>query len=281
MSTIDRDPKANQPPIQESQLPDINNVLPEAPETLQTTRREVKEAGSKEKKKFPLGAKITAGIAGLALIGGGVALVANQAPKQEPVAEAPADPSNPDTPGTGEQGELLPNEMELEIPVGLSAEQLGETFIDRENAWLNAGTDNQKILDDRTEAGLNNVSMGEFVTDLATEFAPSFANALYVDDWQSRSDIVDHHYKPFIELNAATLERNLKTGDSAFSDGKEAYHYTRTVDAVREISADGTTRVIEIDLTDSNGVSGVYTLTFVNIDGTERIAALSVTIESQ
>lgn len=240
------------------------------------------------RKKLSRGWKVAITVVGLLVVVGGavgITLILNQTPG-EPVAEAPVDPSNPNAPGVG-AGELLPNQMELEIPVGLSAEELGKTFIDRENAWLNAGTDNQKIFDDRTEAGLDNIPMGEFVTKLATEFAPSFADALYVEGWESRPDIVDHHYQPFIELNASILERNLKTSNPAFNDGKDAYHYTRTIDAVREISSDSTTRVIEVDFTDSNNSEvisapyGTYTLTFVTVDGTERIAALSVAITSQ
>lgn len=92
MSTVDRDPKANQPPIQESQLPDINNVLPEAPETLQTTRHEVKKGINKKALFGGLGG----GALALALVVGGVA-AANNADK-EPTTIGQTDPDT----GTGE-----------------------------------------------------------------------------------------------------------------------------------------------------------------------------------
>lgn len=237
---------------------------------------------------------LTGGLAGAALAASAIIgiNVANQSPHSGPVAEAPADPSEV-TPETSEPGELLPADMKLEIPAGLSAEELGQTFIDRYNAWGEAGSNYAAIVDEQNEAGLKNISMGEFVTSKAQEFAPYFADALFVSDWQDRPDLVDT-YDALIRINAHRLELNIKTSNPAYGD-EEAWSYVRAVDAVHEITSDGATRTLEIDFTDTNNAdknrvgedfaledavisapSGTWTVTFETIDGTERIMANSI-----
>lgn len=237
---------------------------------------------------------LTGGLAGAALAASAIIgiNVASQPPHSEPVAEAPADPSEV-IPEVTEPGELLPADMNLEIPAGLSAEELGQAFIDRYNAWGEAGSNNAAINDESSEASGRNVSMGDFVTGKAQEFAPYFADALFVSDWQDRPDLVDT-YDALIRINAHRLELNIKTSNPAYGD-EEAWSYVRAVDAVNEITSDGTTRTLEIDFIDTNNADknrvgedfaledaviaaprGTWTVTFETIDGTERMTANSI-----
>lgn len=263
-----------------------------------------------EAKKKPRKGPVIGAISGLAGLAIGIASFVGinslneekEGPiKEEPVATAPVTPgegsgeeepvvNTPETPVSGEQ---LPADMDLEIPAGLTSEELGQVFIDRYNAWGEAGSNNKAINDESITAEGNNVSMGEFVTGKATEFAPYFADALFISDWQSRPDLTNF-YEASTRSNAHQLELNLKTSDPAFGD-QEAWSYISTVDTVREISSDGITRTIEIDYTDSNnadknrvgenfGLEDVVitvpnvtrTVTFETVDGNERIVATSV-----
>lgn len=248
----------------------------------------------KKKSRRGLVIGLTGGLAGAALAASAIIglNVANQSPHSESVAEAPADPSEV-TPETSEPGELLPADMNLEIPAGLSSEELGRTFIDRYNAWGEAGSNNAAINDESSEASGRNVSMGDFVTGKAQEFAPYFADALFVSGWQDRPGLVDT-YDALIRINAHRLELNIKTSNPAYGD-EEAWSYVRAVDAVHEITSDGATRTLEIDFTDTNNAdknrvgedfaledavisapSGTWTVTFETIDGTERLTADSI-----
>jgi len=260
-----------------------------------------------EAKKKPRKGPVIGAISGLAGLAIGIASFVGinslneekEGPiKEEPVATAPVAPGEEEpvvnTPETPVSGELLPADMDLEIPAGLTSEELGQVFIDRYNAWGDAGSNNKAIATEKTVSGTQNVSMGDFVTGKAQEFAPYFADALFVADWRDRPDLVSD-YEASTIINAHRLELNLKTNDPVFGD-EEAWEYKSTLNEVREISSDGESRVLEIDFTDSNNADknrvgetfgledavitvpyGTWTVGFEVVDGVERIASLSVT----
>lgn len=288
---------------QSAKSPRINYVI--APEwstgSMNMPTPEPEKAPEKKSKKGLL-IGITAGLAGAAVAAAAIMGVnaSGETPQTQPTAEAPADPREvvPEAPEVPAAGELLPADMDLDLLAGLSSEELGQAFIDRYNAWGEAGSNNAAILDEQSTAAGNNISMGEFVTGKAQQFAPYFADLLFVPDWRDRPDLVNT-YESRIEINAHRLELNIKTSNPAFGD-EEAWSYVSTVDAVREVASDGTTRTLEIDFTDSNNAEkngvgedfafedevitvpyGTRTVTFVTVDGVERIAATSVTSRQQ
>ncbi|PZQ90602.1 MAG: hypothetical protein DI534_05200 [Leifsonia xyli] len=103
---------------------------------------------------------------------------------------------------------------------------------------------------------------GEFVDAIGAQYPPLYAQATYIDDWQSRDDLQgDYNFN--VDTNAHTLKVNLKTSDPKWGD-EEGFHRNMSFNAAREVSDDGTTRVIEIDYTESNNADknrvGVGTL---------------------
>jgi hypothetical protein len=243
-----------------------------------------------EKKKSRRGLYVAIGsVAGLAIAGGAIfaGIAANQAPQSQPTAEASADPSQEAI----DKNEPLPSEAALEIPAGLSAQEVGTTLIERYDTWNNAGSNNQTIIDDWLNSP-DDVSTGDYVTARAQEYAKTFAAALYIPDWDApglHPDLVKDDNAQ-VAINANTLEDNLKTSDPSNGD-IEPYRNILTVDAVRQTSSGDGTRVIEVDYTQSSNAdqnrvgeefgagaasSGTYVFTLVTVDGTERIAAVTI-----
>jgi len=244
----------------------------------------------KKKSKKGLVVGLTSGLAGAAIAAGAIIGInaGAEPPRSQPTAETPVDPN----------GEVLPEQPSspeltveaVEIPAGLPVEEVGALLIDRFDAWQNHGTNDEAVDRERTTAGLQNVSMGDFVTGKAEEYAAIYAAALYVQDWQSREDLVKN-YDFGVRVNASTLELNLKTNDPVYGD-EEAFQRNIHFEGAREISSGDGTRVIEIDYTESinadrNRVGEAFGLdyanfspqpagfrmTLVTIDGRERIAA--------
>lgn len=239
---------------------------------------------------------LSSGIAGAAIAAGAIMGLnaASEAPSTQPTAEAPADPSAPLSPET-DKNEPLPSELELEIPAGLSAEEVGALIIDRYDAWNNAGGNNQQIIDgwhDRPES----MSTGDYVAARAQEYSSYFAGALYVEGWDTPGlypDLVKN-FEVHVGMNTYTLEQNLKTSDPDSHGDEAPYRLSNALDGAREVSKDGDTRVIAIDFTESSNASQnrvgeelggdnavqvprwTYVVTLVTVDGTERIAAIDL-----
>ena len=275
--------------------PDLKHVI--APERNSGVNGELPEPQrGLEAKRSKRGLAITVGsIAGLAVAAGavfGISALAQDKPSSQPTAEAPADPTAEPTPTSPEKNEALPSELDLEIPADLSADELGTTFVDRYNAWLNAGSNNQQVIDDWLAA--TDMSTGDYVTGLATEYASEFTDALFIEGWDTpgaHDDLVSFRDR-VLGGNAHYLELNLKTSDPAYGD-IEPFRDTDRLVATRETSSTDSARVLEVDLTQTNNADknrvgedfGLddavitvpnYTLivTFVTVDGHERISAI-------
>lgn len=255
------------------------------------------DASSLVEKRNGLGKKAKVGIAGgvLALLaagGVGFGLATNQAPeKEEPVATAPANPGETTEPSAETPWSPEVTVEQLEITSGLETEALGQELISRLDDWRNAGTDNQKVYQDWRAF---NGETGDYVLSISGQYAPIYTESLFVDDWQTKEDLV-RTQQYYVDLNSHTLELNLITSNPENGD-TEAFHRNITYDGAREISNDGTTRVIEVDYTESNNADqnrvgeefnteeegnfgtpqATYVFTLTNIDGFDKISSVSI-----
>jgi len=253
-------------------------------------------------KKSKLALKIGAGVAGILVAAGayGFGAMSNDAPKNEPVATAPAEPTlEPSIAPSVEATEPTPSEnfetimvngeklsvADLEIPSGLDAEELGTMIVaDRFSSWLNAGA----------YEGLSKQLVSERLTwevklpQLAEENKATFAKALYVDGWETKTQLITSA-DSFKEANLGTLEWYTATqwsGDEK-PENKEGFKNWKTIDGVQEVAAEDGIRVIDVAYTNhtnsdlNRGPSpqvegGVYTITLEEVDGTEKISDISV-----
>jgi hypothetical protein len=246
---------------------------------------------NKKKSRKGIVIGVTGGVAGAAIAAGAIMGInlGVEPPKSDPTTEAPAETNEPSPEETWSPEVTV---ADLEIPAGLETEAVGELIIQRYDEWRNAGTDNDRIESDwRDFSG----STGDFVDGIAAQYAPLYTEALYISDWKARPDLV--HDQDFgVRANASTLEMNLVTNDPAYGD-LEAFHRNISFDAAREISNAGTSRVIEIDYTESNNADknrvgeefgteyegnfgrpmGTITMTLATVGGVEKIAAVTVT----
>lgn len=262
-----------------SPIPDTAAGLESTDSTIPTER--------KSRKRFVIGG--AAFLAGAAVVAGsvmGISALNNAPEKSEHETSAPSDPSeSPEAPWSPEV-----TVKDLEIPAGLSAEATGKLIIERFDAWQNAGTDNKRVLDDFMAY---NGPTADFVHSVTDQYAAPYADALYVDGWQSHVDLAKER-DFYVDLNTGVLNLNLVTSDPSNGD-EEPFQRSLTFDAAREVSSDGGSRVLQIDYTESNNADknrvgekfdtekigefgerkGTWTITLVTIDGVEKIAATS------
>lgn len=212
-----------------------------------------------KKSRFSRKQKIIAGGAALltiAGIGAGVKFgidAANQAPA--PVAEAPVDPTA--TPSPVEVDPVTPESVikSLEIPAGLSTEELGQLIIDeRYDAWASASADTpeegEKLVEDWREFvrenGVN--ALPEFANNIAESNGEVRATALYGPEWRSDSDIVTLVTRR-IAINSRFIQLYLATqaNGAAYTSEWKATGYRELADT----DNDPSTRTIEVDVTTS------------------------------
>jgi hypothetical protein len=179
---------------------------------------------------------------------------------------------------------------EVEIPAGLSAEELGKAFVQRLNDWYDAGIVMGEDLTDRIDyddpaaAGWDVLIPG-----MVKENGPVFAEGLFVDGWESDPDLVKY-VDAFNEANRVTLANYVGTAWST-DPTEEIYYRWDVFDSATELSNDGTTRTLEVkvvsrdnaesnevpdsELLGGDGFPNTWTVTFINVDGTERISMLA------
>jgi hypothetical protein len=237
--------------------------------------------------------------AGAAIAGGAVFGITsiNSAPKSQPVATAPGEPvpdispsveaSEPtatesESPVSG--GELLSVEA-LEIPAGLDAEKLGTMIVaDRFTSWANAGAYDGLLMQSVDE----NLSWDEMLPEIADKNMAVYADALYVDGWEQKTQLTQ-----FVEgtrdSNLGTLQWYTSTQWSSEEkpENKEGYKQWLTVDGVQEVSTDSNERTIDVAVTSHSNSDmnlgpaplkekAIYTITLEEVDGTEKIADISL-----
>ena len=250
------------------------------------------ETGS-EKKRFTKKQKIIAALSGVALlagIGGGIAAsVANQ---NQPVAEAPADPSEaPAEPEAPSTPEVPPTAESIEIDGALISdpEALVQEFIaNAKTEWSNAGGTMQNAEsaydDDAT-------SVAEYMFEVAAEYDEPYIDALLVDDWESNPRLVEYVervktiHKVTVALYAKTIHPELIPEDI------EPYKRTSTVKSIDSFitNPDGSVTMLvsthDFDNSDKNRVGedlleeavnpdnlATPTLTFVIENGKVKLA---------
>lgn len=159
----------------------------------------------------------------------------------------------------------------LEIPAGLSPEELADAFADRLNQWLSAGCDD--LLAGRSNYNINNID------SLATKNAQVFKDALFMD-WKEYEKKVGENWS-LIEYmsnwNYTHLVENLKGNESkswyTVDDGFGLYNH---VLAKSPPGAEESFRQIEIPVTrhgnsdDSEALT--YYVIFYEVNGTEKVS---------
>jgi hypothetical protein len=246
-----------------------------------------------ENKSRRRGVIIGAGVAGLALAAGAVFGVnaLNQAPKSEPVATAPADPSEPTAEPAPVPVETASPETDnltvenLEVPAGLDAQTLGTVLVeDRFTQWYNAGAVNE-LNDTKFEA---NKPWDVLLSEIVDKNKSVFADALYVDDWET-NPVLAQDVEGASQGNLSVLQNYVDTqwsGDEK-PENKEGYRVWSTVDNVTELQNDGTSRTIEVsyenysnsDLNEGpapSRESGTYTITTTVVNGMEKISNITL-----
>lgn len=183
---------------------------------------------------------------------------------------------------TPENGELTVKKVE--IPAGLSAEELGKTIVEgRWSDWVNAGASDQ-LRYDRLKA---NESWGEYLPKVADNNTSIFESALYEDNWQSNPNLVTNVTNS-ASANLAVLKWYVTTAWSGDEkpQNKEGFRSWMTVDKVTEVDDgdnDNTTRTVEVAYTNkTNGNmnegpkldpndKGVWTISTKTVNGVEKI----------
>ena len=232
--------------------------------------------------------KFTAGVAGASmLIALGTLGLAGCAPV---VGANPPDRSSDSAPTASPSPESTGTEFtveSLEIKTGLDAETLGKTLIeDRFTDWLNAGADQETM-----NAWLDfNGTFEDFLPTIINPISKTFTQALFIPNY--RDSPLDADLQSSIDgsirANSATVGWFISTLHSDKPEDLEPYRQWTTVDAVEELPNDVTgNRTLRIDYTDHSNADrntanpltmtqGTYEVTFQSINGTEKIAAISV-----
>jgi hypothetical protein len=237
--------------------------------------------------------------AGLAVAGAGFAgySTMNNTPKPQPVATAPGEPLPEATPSIEPSqptpveseapvsgGELLSVEA-LEIPTGLDAEELGTMIVaDRFTKWGNAGAVDSLL----QESMDRNLGWDTLIPEKVSENRKIFADALYVEGWEQNTQL-----RTYVDGSSKANENTLKWYTSTQWNGEEkpenieGYKVELTVDGVQEVESDDTSRTIEVAYTNHTNSDlnrgpepetqgGIYTITLEDVNGTEKIADISV-----
>lgn len=245
--------------------------------------------------------KIIGGVAaGTALVAGAVLGVkalggeSNEVPAPDPgpTAEAPVVPGNPEPEPTPNEPEVsptdIPSEPEaepddpeteltveaLEIPAGLSAEEVAPIITNRIDTWVMTGADAQ-ARERRIASGLGTE---QFQQQEAAKNAEVFAEALFIPGWQNDptlARVVEYH----TELNMTYIRNvlgNIARDEPLFEERSE-YVGVREI----EVATEDGSRTLEIDFDEvDNYTPEPYRWTmFVTlkvVDGVERISAYNV-----
>jgi hypothetical protein len=181
-------------------------------------------------------------------------------------------------------GELLPVEA-LEIPAGLDAEELGTMIVaDRFTKWGNAGAEDSLL----QESMDRNLGWDTLIPEKVSENRKIFADALYVEGWEQNTQL-----RTYVDGSSKANENTLKWYTSTQWNGEEkpenieGYKVELTVDGVQEVESDDTSRTIEVAYTNHTNSDlnrgpepetqgGIYTITLEDVNGTEKIADISV-----
>jgi len=200
-----------------------------------------------------MGNKITAGLAGLALVGGGAVVGVNLANSGEKPAENPADTSEPFEPTPVDSGE--PNEPAdngenldeefteadltveaLEIPAGLSAEDFARTLTERNLAVWKPLQNDEFFSYVLTEFG-NGTPLADTVRERSNELAAIVHKSTFTEEALSTSN-VQYYLKIRDNVIFASLQGWLITYESGNPEDIEPYDGGTNLISATEVSKD-------------------------------------------
>lgn len=278
------------------QSPETVEVISDVPPTTPPIVTAEQGSPKPERKRLGLGAKIGAGLAGLALAGGaalGITSAVNAGNNTPPEDDPKGNGQVEEEPGTGEEKppvveeektiEQLINETKIEA--GLSAEEYAETLQNRLNDWALAGaTDN--AFNDWSDSD----SKDAFEDQLAAAETTVYTNALFGPGYQNEPSLVNAEAN-LTARNAAWLASWMRsydyekdTGtlkiDSAIEQAEVLSENPETGERVIYIAGYDTNNAEEARFTSednraialsSNGQSWDHTLTVKDIEGVTYI----------
>lgn len=181
-----------------------------------------------EQAKPKLRNKVIAGLAGVAILAGGLFGITalTQAPKSEPVATAPAEP-NPEvtTPTEVEPAGFevvgLPTVSELEISAEQTDEAIAQNIVAVFSSWGMAGA-NEDMEKLRGEGDNGYLSLPEYIDKISGEINPVYAEAVYGTNATSpefseaigintsqNKEILTAHFQTYGNQNLAPYHQNL------------------------------------------------------------------------
>lgn len=238
-----------------------------------------------EKKKGSLKNKIVVALAGLGLVGGGIAgysaMKGGEAPERTDTTSAGATK----TPGT--KIEKATPEQAPAAGFGIPAEKykanpelLGQEYYRQLNEFRIAGATEEAASSDRAYE----ITKEEFVAEFSTPINSEFIEDMFIPDWETNPELADYVHA---ELAIATRTRELRI--LSYGGGTDAIEpYVRetvpesiqgTVDPLRTSTrwvgrdnGPNTSVADNMDGQDVNTMAGGETLTWVNVGGQLKIA---------
>lgn len=267
MSTIDRDPRTDQPLIKNDQLPSLDNVLPSAPEDLnqdyEPTEAEIQEALAElieaEKSgdnvsflRSKAGKWLVRSVVALLAAGGATAVTlgvinSNNIEANEPGDKTPVATGELTTPEIS-----VPSVESLEISADKTPEQTGEAIAKLFSDWGMAGA-NRETYEARLIGDNGFLTKEEYALKVAQANAEAYGLAIYGPDYKNPEFAAG--MARGIEYNAAIIAAHIAT----YGDGEVPY--TQTADLYSQSyvdNGDGTvTYTIEYSRQDNGGDSRI------------------------
>lgn len=267
-------------------------IAPERSAGVSASTPEPGKTPEKKPRKFVYGT--VAGIAGAAIAAGAIMGIGalNEKPKKDDHASsASAAPSKTPEASTPPTPEAL-TVQSLEIPAGLTPEELGTTLIDRLSSWDMAGATAENR-DGYLKAGAATGDSFGYATQLAQQNGAIYAEALFGPDWQSVPTLAT--YVPNKEkANAGLIELWFATSAGISRLDPEPFKSSDTVDSVTVVSQSGGAITERIATTAHNNSSAnradtlapgtaaldgekfVVVATFTTVNGVEKVSGFDI-----
>lgn len=152
--------------------------------------------------------KITAALAGIALVGGSVGVASSLSGEHKdsisepnPTASAPVTPGPEVTEKVTTKADVVKS---LEVSSGQSNEELTRSFVSLISKWDMAGSDKATAHDMIVNKGYTAQDTAKYAQEIAEAEAPIYAEAAFGPNWKQNKNIVDY-VKVATDSNAETL----------------------------------------------------------------------------
>lgn len=238
-------------PLPEAVERGLVSPIPDSTEAL--SPKKTVEVKRSSRRKLIIGG--TALIAGAAVVAGSVIgfKVASDTPKNQPPKTDPKTTSHtPEASPTPTGAAEVLTVKSVEIPAGMSPEQLGTTLVQRMADWDMDGT-TAKNRDAYFAEGAKTGDAGAYAKQISEASGNIYAEALFGQDWQSEPKIATYVTNEKVS-QAASLELWFKTSSGIDSRDKEPFKTWNTVDSVNVVSQSGDSVTERIAVTAHNNV---------------------------